>query len=207
MADRQFKMILPDGNEIDASLKKFTRGDIYGVKRREKRDLQGNVLTRARITADGLHVIPAGGLRMQAMDEDGFLVERGDTIPATPDGEPCPVVESIFTTGVHLSRTITVEEHLHHDIERTYVLESDAPLDTLHEKCVALLGEQRLLAFDYAWTATPAPLTGIVIPFEGKLVVAVGRQADVKWVGPDTQLLGLFEDIIEDEEFDFEETW
>lgn len=204
---RKFKMLLPDGKNIEASLAKFTRGDIYGVKRRERRDVEGNPLKQARITLDGFHLIPNKGTSTQIIDEEGNFVERGSTVVATLEGEPCPLTESMFSTGVDLKATITLEEYLHHDIERTYVLESEFPLGALYEDCVARLEEGELYAFTYAWMATHDPSRAILLPVEGTIVVAVGKQVTLKWVGPDTQVLALFEDIIEDEEFEFEESW
>ena len=204
---REFAMLLPDGNQIDVSLSKFTRGDIYGVKRREKRDLEGTPLRKGRITADGFHLIPDKGTSNQDIDEEGNLVERANTVPATIEGEPCPIVESMFKTGVQLTETISLEEYFHHDIDKTYVLESEVSLASLLDKCVSLLDEERLFTFTYAWTASHDPSTAMLVPFDGSIVVLVGKRAELKWVGPDTQVLALFEDIVEDEEFDFEEAW
>jgi hypothetical protein len=206
---RKFKLFLPDGIDATVSLSKFTRGDLYGVKRVEKRSLTNDVLKSVSLTADGAHIIPERGFSSNFWTEDGRYISKDEYINVTSEGEPIPVTESTYTTGARLTETISVEDFFRYDIESTYLLESDSDLSELFETCEKLLNEGRIFRFKYAYNPTAYPSDALLVPYEKKIIIMLGTYAEPVWIEPTTNIALFFADLDEEEEeeIDFTKVW
>ncbi len=209
---RTFILRLPGVVEVAASMEKFQRTDLYGQKHVEKRDDNGKLLDLARITWDGKHVIPEKGMTMAYLDEDKKFVPAEDIYDVNKDEEPLALFPSSYKAGIELANTVSIEEFFNYNIETTYVLSSEADPATFvlfQVACEAQSRKGRFYAFRYAYSDTYYPQDAIMIPFEGKLVVAIGAKFEPRWVGPATDVEELFKDIEddEDEEIPFDEVW
>jgi hypothetical protein len=206
---RKFKLLLPNGNQATVSLSKFTRGDLYGVKRVEKRSIEGVPLKAVALTADGAHIIPEKATSSNYWTDDGQFVTKNQYINVTAQGEPIPVQESVYSIGAELTETISLEDFFGYDIEATYILESEEDLSDLVAKCESLLQEDRLFRFKYAYLPTAYPNDALLIPHQGKIIIMLGTYAEPVWIGPATNIALFFADLEEeeDEEIDFTAVW
>jgi hypothetical protein len=209
---RTFALRIPGVAEVQATMEKFQRSDLYGRKYVEKRDDNGNRLSLARITWDGKHVIPEKGMAMVHLDEDKKFVASEDIYDVNKEGEPMALFTSSYKTGIELTNTIPVEEYFNYNIETTYKISSEADPASfilIQSACDSLKRDGRLYTFQYAYLDTFYPQVGIIISHEGELVVAIGDKFEPRWVGPATDVEELFKDIDDDEEEDitFGEAW
>ena len=205
---RKLKLTFPKGEEATVVLQKFTRGDVYGEKRRERRSVGGAALQYVSITEDGAHIVPSKGLSSLYLDESLKYVERNEVIDVSSTGEPLDIKESIFSTGVVISNKIPLEEYFAYDIENTYVLTSEDDLTPLYNECKSLIEQGFLYRFEYVYYSTAYPSDGILIPFGGDIVVGLGRSVPPVWAGPSTNVDMMFEEVEEEsDDFDFEDAW
>ncbi len=111
---------------FDCALHKVDRSKLYGARKIETLDEQGDPCELATLLDDGKTLIPYGGTASGYLNPDGEWVSRGQITPVDPDGEPLQKVSSSFDTGLTLSTRASMDEFLDHSIRLSYALQSEA---------------------------------------------------------------------------------
>lgn len=173
-------------DEIEASLKKFTRDMVYGKLITERIAEDGTVLQYASLTADGSLILPLGGTGFNYLDENGLYTAQTRLI--NDEGKDIPFTESMYKTTVTLKTTISIEEYFCYNITATYLLKCEN-LEIIKRKCEELLKQDKLLRFTYAYYATQNPSDAILVPKDDTVVVAVGRYSKPVLVNCQSRIL------------------
>lgn len=208
---RKLNISIKGDQEFIVKLKKFTWSDIYGDRKTEYRSEDGKLLLLISLTLDGEHLLPLGSMSQQYINDDGVYLSKSEILPADAEGKPVDLVESMFSTGVKLSEfdTISLDDYFYYEIESSYILDTEDDISNLYSTSEELLKKNKLLTFQYVYYPTAYPLTGILLPFDNKILVMVGEPSELVYIGPNTDLTEIYEAMDEEEaeEFAFEEAW
>jgi len=182
--------------ELHVRLQKFSRDTLYGKSHVEKRGKDGIVYQHANLTMDGTHILPSKAISAHYIDPQGNYV--AETLLVDPEGKAIPVVRSMFTEPVKLSKTISLEDYFSYNIDTTYILTADniEDLIPLYLDCQALLEQHKLFRFTYVYYDTTAPRDAILVPKQGDIYVLVGEYAEPIML---SQTEILYSDIEEEE--------
>jgi len=203
---RKIKMSFSDEHEFYFTLKKFTKGDLYGIKTKEKR-LDNKLLKTVSISSDGSHILPKGSTSLQFLDADGKYIERNDVEIFSKEGEKIELTPSMFGTGVNLEE-ITFSDYFRYNFVTSYYLniENDAQYDLLYLKCTDYFENEKLFKFKYTFRETTHPQEAVLIPKDEKIIVLVGTYAPEIY---NTPVLNIqeFSEINDEDEIKFEDIW
>ncbi len=203
---RKIKMSLSDGHEIYFTLKKFTKGDLYGIKTKEKR-MDNKLLKTVSISSDGAHILSNGSTTLQFLDEDGKYIERKDIEIFSNFGEKIELTPSMFDSGVILEE-ITFSDYFRYNFVTSYYLniQDGAQNDLLYSKCIDFFENEKLLKFEYTFRETSHPQEAVLIPKDDKIIVVVGTYAPEIY---NTPVLSIqkFSEINDEDEIKFEDIW
>ena len=167
-------------NPFTADLISFSKEDVYGKKIVEKRSEKGDTLKTSKITQDGIHVIPSGGISSFYLDSKGNRVSK--VKPIDENGNDIPMIQKMFDKDIDLSSTITIKEYLsYYSIEKTYLLKSNE----LKNICKELYAEGLMLKFPYAYKTTTIKKDAILIVKNGELIMLVGVFSDLSMSEPE----------------------
>ena len=204
---RTIKMNFQDNESLQFTLKKFSRGDLYGIKTVEKHSNDGDLLNTVYISMDGAHILPKGSTSSQFLDEDGRYIEKSEVELYIDNGEKVEKVPSMFDTGVTLEE-ISFCEYFQYDFKTSYYLDvqNTAHFDFLYEKCNNLFESEKLFKFRYVFRETHHPQEAILIPKDGKIIVVVGAYSPEIYNSPVLNLQE-FSKIDDEDEIKFEDIW
>lgn len=216
MARRKISLFL-DERELDISIKKFFRGDLYGTRRTVKLNSEDeeNPLKTLSISSDGAYILPKGSFSSQYFDQKENFIKKEEVIQTDREGNPLKEeIPSIFDTGIHLTE-ITFQEYFNYDIDATYAITHDPDKpdngELLFQCCQSLLlDEDKLFKFTYAWRPTQHPSEGILLPVDDnqghrEVIIAIGKWAPEVWSESTLDLLELKKQVQKDDEEDDEE--
>ncbi len=203
---RKIKMSLSNEHEFYFTLKKFTKGDLYGTKTKEKR-LDNKLLKTVSISSDGAHILPKGSTSLQFLDEDGKFVERKDVEIFSIEGEKIELTPSMFDKGVNLEE-ITFSDYFRYNFVTSYYLniQDGAQNELLYSKCIDCFENEKLLKFEYTFRETSHPQEAILIPKSEKIIVVVGTYAPEIYNSPVLNIQE-FSEINDEDEIKFEDIW
>jgi len=125
---RSLTFIIGNGKNkasFDCTLHKVDRGKLYGSRKIETLDMDGNKCDLATLLDDGKTLVPYGGTASGYINPDGEWVCRKDITPVDFDGNKLEKVPSSFDAGLSLDEEVSAEEFLDHSIRLTYALQSD----------------------------------------------------------------------------------
>jgi hypothetical protein len=112
-------------SSFDCTIHKVDRSKLYGSRKIETLDMDGNQCELATLLDDGKTLVPYGGTASGYINPDGEWVCRKDITPVDFDGNKLEKVPSSFDVGLLLEEEVTAEEFLDHSIRLTYALQSD----------------------------------------------------------------------------------
>ena len=112
-------------NSFDCSLHKVDRAKLYGSRRIETLDMDGNECTLATLLDDGKTLVPSGGTALGYINPQGEWVSRKNITAIDYDGQPLETIPSSFEAGIVLDEQVSPEFFLDHSIRLTYQLLSD----------------------------------------------------------------------------------
>ncbi len=110
---------------FDCTIHKVDRSKLYGSRKIETLDLDGNKCDLATLLDDGKTLVPYGGTASGYINSDGEWVCRKDITPVDFDGNKLEKVPSSFDVGLPLDEEVSAEEFLDHSIRLTYALQSN----------------------------------------------------------------------------------
>jgi hypothetical protein len=150
------------GKTFGLELLKVDRSKLYGDVELETFDDKGGKCELVTLARDGRTIIASGGTASGYVTEDGEWVERDELTAVNPKGEKLPIVKSTFDVTTSLSREVSIEEYLDHEIRLAYLL---SPAEgALDEGFAAALNSGKIFALDFSYRggsfADPAFILG-----------------------------------------------
>jgi hypothetical protein len=128
-------------------LTKVDRDKLYGSKKRVAVDAQGRPCVAARLTGDGISLVPPGGLAYVYLDDAFNTVERGDLQAVGPDGQPVATQPSTLDVPMPLVGPVSADRVLDCTTNAVYEL---APEELSDELKTALDGGA-IFETQFAW--------------------------------------------------------
>ena len=167
---------------FSCAIHKVDRTRLYGSVEIEAHDESGQPCHLATLADDGQTLIPPGGIALAYLSPNGMWREKGKLRAVDPDGKPLPVVESSFKGTTALSRRVSHEEYLSHNIRLAYELETVSggiPPELMEE-----LRRGAVFAFPFSYRGGLESDTGFLLADPaGNPWMTVGKPAPVSFVG------------------------
>lgn len=171
-----------DGASFACAIQKVDRTKLYGSVEVEARDETGQPCQLATLADDGQTLIPPGGVAFAYLSPEGWWREKNRLKAIDPDGKPLPVVESTFKTVTPLTRRVSQEEYLSHNIRLAYELETVR--GELPPELLAELRGGAIFAFPFSYRGGLEADTGFLLADPaGNPWMTVGKPAPVTFVG------------------------
>jgi hypothetical protein len=187
------------GAELPLSMNKVDRSGLYGYVETETLDEKGRKCGSALLADDGQTLVGTGGTALANLSPDGQWLEKSQLSPVDHDGKKLTPVPSSFSAPIPLTKTVTIEEYLGHNIRAIYQLDSEADMSGLMEE----LKKGTIFAFPYSYRGGLEPDAGFVLlGADGKAFLAVGTPTKMEFVGLEQAGAAAEEDAPADEESD-----
>lgn len=178
--------------EISLTLNKLDRSRLYGSKELEVVDENGEACELATLADDGRTLIGRGGTGLGWLDAEGSWAPKSTLKPVNVDGDEIKPVESSFSGSIKLFDTVSAEQYLEHNIRLVYALESSdtgdeqaATVDSLRQE----LARGTIFSFPYSYRGgLEADAAFLLMNEEAEIILAVGTQTEVNFVGIQSQL-------------------
>ena len=165
---------------LDFQFSKIDRAKLYGFKKVEVIDSDGDTCDLATLADDGSTVIGRGGTGMGYLDADGLWREKSDLTPVDLDGKEIQAVESSFSAPIKLFETVSAEIYLEHNIRLVYELDSDAAPESLTDQ----LNDGVIFSFPYSYRGGLEADAGfLLIGADGNLFLCVGDPTVPEFIG------------------------
>lgn len=113
-----------DGETSQFVIAKVDRKKLYGCKKRVWLDADGRECAAARLTEDGMHVLPSGSTASLYVDEAGDVVDRKELILADADGSPLEQLPSTIGAPQELEGPVSLDHFLEHTVTAVYQLDA-----------------------------------------------------------------------------------
>jgi hypothetical protein len=171
-----------EGQQFALELLKVDREKLYGDVALESFDDKGKLCELVTLARDGRTIISTGGTASGYIDEDGMWVERDALTAVNAKGEKLNTVPATFDLTTALTRKVSIESYLDHEIRLSYLL---APADSsLNPAFAKALADGAIFEIDFSYRggsfADPAFLLG---GDEGTVWLMIGEPGDVEFVG------------------------
>ncbi|RLI66080.1 MAG: hypothetical protein DRO88_02835 [Promethearchaeia archaeon] len=165
-----------DESLVEFSLRKISKSKIYGERRIEYR-LNGEVLENAKITTDGMHILPKSSIAQQYVNERNEYTSISEIIYTDPDGKELPQYESHFNKEIMIE-VFELSNFFNFQTDDIYLMEVEDDLQSslrnFYEKCLKYFNEGKLIKTTYAFRKTPFPKNMVFIPKDNKIIICVG---------------------------------
>ena len=168
------------GVDLPLTLNKVERSDLYGFVEIETLDEQGRKCTLATLADDGQTLIGTGGLALATFSQDGSWLEKKALIPTDNQGQRIVPVASSYSAPVPLSKKVSVDEYLSHNIRSVYQISSEADIAGL----MAELKSGTIFQFPYSFRGGLEPDVGfLLLAADGTPFLAIGSPTKLEFVG------------------------
>ncbi|MDR1070931.1 MAG: hypothetical protein LBL37_09150 [Gracilibacteraceae bacterium] len=158
------------GREYEVEPVKIERKKLYGWTETVALDDEGNECRVASIDESGTVVIPKGGTGLGILAPDGSWVERGELKAVTLAGEDAALKPSSYAAPIELTRTVSAEDFLTHNITAFYQITHPAP-----ELLAA--AEGKIFTFEYLYRDGYEGSAAFLLESEGHLFMLIGYAA------------------------------
>jgi hypothetical protein len=172
-----------NSSAIALELTKVDRSDLYGYVETETLDAKGRKCFPATLADDGQTLVGPGGSAFACLSPDGTWLEKGTLKAVDVEGRPLTPVPSSYAAPVPVSRTVSVDEYLSHNIRSVYQLSSQAAeLAPLLEKLAAGV----IFTFPYSYRGGLEPDTAFLLAgADGTPFLALGAPTRLDFIGFD----------------------
>ena len=175
------------GAELPLAMNKVDRSGLYGFVEMETLDEKGRKCASALLADDGQTLVGPGGTALASLSPDGQWLEKSQLSAVDHEGKKITPVPSSFSAPVPLTKMVTIEEYLSHNIRAIYQLSSEADMGPLLEE----LTKGTIFAFPYSYRGGLEPDAGfLLLGADGNAFLAVGTPTRMEFVGFDQAGVG-----------------
>jgi hypothetical protein len=160
------------------SIDKLDRRKLYGYKRTDVLDKDGNRCTLATLSAEGDLLVPPGGRGVAYLTDEGRWVGTKERIAVDEAGKPLPQVPSSFGRDIELDRTVTIDEYLAHEAKLVYALTSEEDASEFIKK----IPEDEIPVFEFNYRAGPDPDPAFLIVSGDRLYMVVCEETPIEYL-------------------------
>ena len=112
-----------DGVESSFELAKIERSRLYGARRRQALDQDGQPCIKASLTTDGLYLLQSGMTAQGYFDETGRWLQKSQLVGLDADGQPLEIKPSTLGVAQTINAVDPVEM-LRHTTDAVYQLDA-----------------------------------------------------------------------------------
>jgi hypothetical protein len=175
---------------------KVDRSKLYGFIDVEALDAKGRKCTLVTLADDGCTLVGSGGSAFASLDPDGNWLEKSSLKPVDIEGKPLTPVPSSYAAPTPLTKTVSIEEYLSHNIKGVYLMSCETDLGPL----LAELKKGIIYSFPYSFRGGLEADVGFLLTSgDGSVFMAVGQPTNLHFVGLE-QTAALTEETAEGEE-------
>jgi hypothetical protein len=192
------------GDPVSCGISKVDRSKLYGYRKTEILDDQGNLCQAATLASDGRTLIPAGGVALAYVSPSGFWREKKQLQAVDMSGDPIEGVTSTFKEVVDLSEESTTENFLDHNIRMVYELSPEEE-STFPDSLISELKDGKIFTFPFSYRGGLTADTAFIIEgADDSIWMLIGKKTDVHFISYD-QAKGVAEpEEPEDDEEDLD---
>ncbi len=170
-----------EGQSFGLALFKIDRSKLYGDVVLETFDDKGTKCELVTLARDGRTIIAAGGTALGYVDEDGLWVEREELTAVNAKGDKLNTVPSTFDLTTTLSRKISIEDYLDHEIRLSYLLEPSE--GSLNPAFADALKAGAIFEIDFSYRGGSFADPAFVLGGDDNTVwLMIGEPGDVEYV-------------------------
>lgn len=187
------------GTDLPFDITKVDRSKLYGWIDHEALDAKGRRCNLVTLADDGKTLIRETA--QAYIDPDGKWTTKAALKPVDAEGKPVFPVQSTFNAAVPLTKKVTIDEFLSHNIKSIYQLEAAADATALMTELKA----GAIFTFNFSYRGGLEPdIAFLFLGADGGLFMALGAATKLHFVGLE-QVAVLTEEEAgeEEEEMDF----
>ena len=166
--------------DIICTPEKVDRSKLYGFIDVEALDSKGRKCTLATLAEDGRTIVGIGGSAFGVLSPDGEWLEKSTLKAVDREGRDVKPVASSYSAPVLVSKTVTIDEYLSHNIKSVYMLNPEGQTEDL----IAELKKGTIFTFPYSFRGGLAADAGFLIAgADGGFFFCVGQPTTIHFVG------------------------
>jgi hypothetical protein len=168
------------GQAVQLNLEKVDRSKLYGYVDTEAYDDSGKRCELGTLIGDGHSIVGKGGASIAYLSHDGRWQKKAELKPVDLQGKPIIPVKSSFDAPIELSKKVTVDEYLSHNVNSVYQLTADSTQSAL----LTELKKGTIFSFPFSYRGGLESSAGFILQAaDGNIFLAIGSPTKVDFVG------------------------
>lgn len=168
------------GQPVEFEMNKVDRSRLYGYKELEVLDESGEKCELTTLADDGKTLIGKGGTGIGYLTADGDWCDKSELKPVDLEGKTITPVKSSFSAPIPLTKEISIDNYLDHNIRLIYQLD----LQTENPLLVEKLKSGAIFKFPYSFRGGLEADAGIMLMNgEEEIFFLVGDETSVAFKG------------------------
>jgi hypothetical protein len=168
------------GETVNFNLEKIDRTKLYGYVESEVTDESGKKCELGTLIGDGRSIVGKGGSAIAYLSQDGYWRKKADLKPVNPEGNPITPVKSSFDAPIELTKKVSIDEYLSHNINSLYQLQADEQ----NEELISELKSGAIFSFPFSYRGGLESSAGFLLQgSDGHFFMAVGVPTTLDYVG------------------------
>jgi len=179
---------------------RIDRAKLYGVRKRQPLDINGQPCIKASLTLDGSNLLLSGMTAQGYFNSEGSPISRQEMVGLDDQGNVVEQVPSTLGSPQKLEGPVSASEVLDLDVESFFCLE---PLE-VEENFLAELKSGSVYKFSFNYSAGLEMETAYLVANDDGVFAIVGSMAPGEWVEEAAVFVPVDGEDSDAEELDFE---
>jgi len=193
-------ILTSDGKQYSFDVTRIDRAKLYGVRKRQPLDKNGQPCTKGSLTLDGTSLLLSGMTAQGYFNSEGSPISRHEMVGLDTQGNIVEQIPSTLGSSQKMEGPVSATEVLDLDVESFFCLE---PLE-VEESFLTELKSGSVYKFSFNYSAGLEMETAYLVANNDGVFAIVGSMAPGEWVEEAAVFVPVDGEDSDAEELDFE---